>query len=479
MDRELWLKTFIEKEEDFKKAREALEARDRIYELAFEEGPLPMIMLNENLEFIEVNKRASALLGQVLYDSLEGLIDDASVQDFNHYKEELTCKNRDGQVHLWFTIDNEKKYIRMTITPLGDKLYQAILIDESFTKEKIEHLEIKGFKDYLTQIYNRRFFHEEIQRLDVKRNYPLGLIIADLNGLKLVNDAFGHSMGDCLIKEVASVLKATCRSDDIVARIGGDEFAVIVPLTETVEMENLLDRIKREVARRQVKDVQLSLAIGYSIKTSAKEDYNHFFKRAEDLMYKDKLLNSSSQRVEIINGILSTLHEKHPREKAHSEAVSQYMVAFAKAMSFGAARITKVESASLLHDIGKIAIDYRLLEEDRDLNQGEMALVRTHAEIGYRILKNTVTFGDIAEIVLYHHERVDGRGYPRGLKGSEIPLESRMLSICDSYDAMVSNDFYRQALSKDQAVEEMKKCSGHQFDPLLLDIFISKVIDPK
>jgi GGDEF domain-containing protein len=245
MDRELWLKEFIGNQETFEKAKKALEARDMIYELAFNKGPLPMIMLNEDFEFIKVNQKATDLLGEVLYESLDELIDDASVQDFNHYKEALKCKHTDNQVHLWFTIDDKKKYIRMTITTLSDQLYQGILIDESFTKERIEHLEIKGFKDYLTQIYNRRFFHEEIQRLDVQRNYPLGLIIADLNGLKLVNDAFGHNMGDALIKEVASVLKATCRSDDIVARIGGDEFAVIVPLTSTPERAAVFKATKR------------------------------------------------------------------------------------------------------------------------------------------------------------------------------------------------------------------------------------------
>lgn len=476
MDRELWLEKYITDPDLIEKAREDLSCRDHVYELAFELGPIPFVMLNSELEIIKLNGKSSELLGHVLSKKIENIVHHESLDSFLHYKKEL-MKNKDAhQVYLWFFINEEKKYINLSIRPLKDGLYLGIIIDESFTKETIEHLEVKGFRDYLTGLYNRRFFHEEVQRLDAKRNYPLGLIMADLNGLKLINDAFGHNVGDLMIKEVADVLSVICREDDILARIGGDEYAVVLPRTETIEMEKLLERIQEEVSKRKVADVQLSLAVGYSVKTSETEDFNHFFKRAEDLMYKDKLLNSSSQRADIINGILSTLHEKHPREGVHSQQVSQYMLQFGKTMGFGAARLTKVESAGLLHDIGKIAIDYQLLELHRELTEAEEAIVKTHSEIGYRILKNTVAFGDIAEIILYHHERIDGEGYPRGLRGSQIPLESRMLNICDAYDAMVSNMFYREPYSKEDALKELRACSGTQFDQLLLDIFITKVI---
>lgn len=479
MDRELWLKKYITDPEVLKAAIMDLKERDQVYEKAFDLGPIPFMMLNEAMEIVKLNQRARDLLGNVLTLELVDLIHHESLGRYTNYLTCLKDKEESHPVHLWFFVNKEKKYINLTLKFLRHGLYQGILIDESFALKNIKHLEIKGFRDYLTGLYNRRFFHEEIQRLDVKRNYPLGLIMADLNGLKLVNDAFGHALGDEMIKAAADVLLKTCREDDIVARIGGDEFAVLLPQTEAVEIETLIQRIQREISGRVVGDIKLSLASGYSLKTSEKDDFNKFFKRAEDLMYKDKLLNSCSQRADIINGILSTLHEKHPREASHSKQVSQYMHALGKAMGFGAARLTKVESAGLLHDIGKIAIDYCLLEEKRPLTDAEVALVQTHSEIGYRILKNTVTFGDIAEIVLYHHERVDGGGYPRGLKGSAIPLEARMLNICDAYDAMVSNDFYRAPLTQEEAILELEHSAGKQCDVLLIEIFIRKIIKIK
>lgn len=476
MNKEFWLKKYIKDPKLLIEAIKDLESHDRGYIKAFDLGPMPRVIVDKDLNIVKTNLKAEKLLGHVAKNNLQDLIHHESIQSFMYFKNEFLKLNTEKQIYLWFFIGEEKKYISLTLSPLEKDLSQGIIIDESFTKETIENLEVKGFKDYLTGLYNRRFFHEEIQRLDVKRNYPLGLVMADLNGLKLVNDAFGHQQGDKLIKEVADVLTKTCREDDILARIGGDEFVVIIPKTEVLEMENLLKRIQSEVATRTVGDVQLSLATGYSLKTSEKEAFSHFFKRAEDLMYKDKLLNVSSQRADIIKGILSTLHEKHPTEALHSKNVSNYMVKFGEAMGFGKARLNKIESAGLLHDIGKIGIDYCLIEKPRFLNDIEMNVVQTHPEIGYRILKNTIIFGDIAEMILCHHEHVDGSGYPRGLRSNEIPLESRMLNICDAYDAMTSNEFYRESRNKDEAIAELKLCSGTQFDPLLLEIFITKVI---
>jgi HD-GYP domain-containing protein (c-di-GMP phosphodiesterase class II) len=272
------------------------------------------------------------------------------------------------------------------------------------------------------------------------------------------------------------VLSKACREDDIVARIGGDEFAIILPKTEQTEINGLLDRIKTECKHENIEDIQLSIAMGSTIKKYQNDDFDHMFKRAEDEMYKDKLLSSSSQRIDIVNGILATLHEKHERESGHSKDVGDLMEEFGIAMGFGHARLNKVKSAGLLHDIGKISIDYSILELSRPLTNSEFEMVKKHSEVGYRILKATTNFGDIAEFVLYHHERVDGQGYPTGLKGSEIPLEARMLGICDAYSAMTSESFYKDKMTSEEAKEELLKNAGSQFDKLLVDIFISKVI---
>jgi diguanylate cyclase (GGDEF)-like protein len=479
MNKEAWLKDYIKEPELLSKVLIKISKNASVFEKAFDLGPVPFILFNKKLELIKLNKKAETLMGQVTGFELKNLIHSESIDLFAYFMNNFNNLESTKEVLLWFFLKEKKRYIKFIVSELNDTLYQGVLIDESFGNETMKNLKVMGFKDHLTGLYNRRYFHAEMTRLDVKRNYPMGLIMGDLNGLKLINDAFGHCLGDEMIQEVSQVLLSCCRKDDIVSRIGGDEFAVILPNTKKSELEGLLKRIKVEISERNVANIQISLAIGFSVKTSSEDHFNKFFKRAEDMMYKDKLLNASSQRGDIINGILSTLHEKHPRESSHSKNVSRYMVKFGEAMGFGADRLHKVESAGLLHDIGKIAIDYKLLEEKRKLLEEEQALVQTHSEVGYRILKNTVTFGDIAEIVLYHHERIDGRGYPRGLKGSLIPLESRMLNICDAYDAMVSNDSYRKPLSRKMAVEELLNHSAIQFDPLLLEIFIRKVIHYK
>lgn len=476
MNKEVWLKDYIKDPQHIQEVLHKISESAPVFEKAFDLGPVPFILFNGTFELIKLNKKAELLMGNVKGIQLRNLVHHESLDLFDYFMKGFRTSDVDNQTLLWFLLKEKKRYIKFMVNKLNESLYQGILVDESFGNETLKTLEVMGFKDYLTGLYNRRYFHAEMTRLDVKRNYPLGLIMADLNGLKLINDAFGHHLGDQMIQEVAKVLLDVCREDDIVARIGGDEFAVILPNTEKLELEGLLKRIKDEILQRKIENIQLSLALGFSVKICQEDHFNKFFKRSEDMMYKDKLLNASSQRADIINGILSTLHEKHPRESHHSKNVSRYMVKFGEAMGFGADRLHKVESAGLLHDIGKIAIDYKVLEEKRTLFKEEQALVQTHSEIGYRILKNTVTFGDIAEIVLYHHERVDGQGYPRGLKGSLIPLESRMLNICDAYDAMISNDSYRRPLNKKKAVEELLSHAGSQFDPLLIDIFIRKVI---
>ena len=476
MNKDVWLKDYIKDPELINEVLNKISQSAPVFEKAFDLGPVPFILFNGNFELVKLNKKAEILMGHVAGKQIRNLVHHESLDLFDYFMKNFKASEESNQTLLWFFLKEKKHYIKFIVNRLSESLYQGVLIDESFGNETLRTLEIMGFKDYLTGLYNRRYFHAEMTRLDVKRNYPLGLIMADLNGLKLINDAFGHYLGDKMIQEVATVLLEACREDDIVARIGGDEFAVILANTDKSELEAFLKRIKDEISQKSLENINLSLALGFSVKTCQEDHFNKFFKRAEDMMYKDKLLNASSQRADIINGILSTLHEKHPRESHHSKNVSRYMVKFGEAMGFGADRLHKVESAGLLHDIGKIAIDYKVLEEKRTLHKEEEALVQTHSEIGYRILKNTVTFGDIAEIVLYHHERIDGTGYPRGLKGSLIPLESRMLNICDAYDAMISNDSYRRPLNKKSAVEELLEHSGSQFDPLLIDIFIRKVI---
>jgi len=347
--------------------------------------------------------------------------------------------------------------------------------DRKRYEEKIVYL---SFHDQLTGLYNRRFFEEELKRLDVARNLPLTLVMADVNGLKLINDSFGHAIGDELLKNVAEVLRKGCRGDDIIARLGGDEFVILLPETDAVETEQILKRINALAIKEKVGSIELSISFGYETKRSESEDILELLKKAEDYMYKRKLFEGPSMRGKTIQTIIKTLHEKNKREEQHSYRVSALCQSMGEALCLMESEIQELKTVGLLHDIGKIAIDEEILNKRSKLTKDEWEEIKRHPEIGYRILSTVNGMAEMAEYVLAHHERWDGSGYPKGLKGEDLPLQPRIIAIADAYDAMTSSRSYRDALPDEVAIAELQKNAGIQFDPALVKIFIDKVATP-
>ena len=340
----------------------------------------------------------------------------------------------------------------------------------------MEKLEWVSNTDALTGLFNRRFYEDELKRLDTEGNLPMTIVMADVNGLKLINDSFGHVMGDELLKKVAEVLKKGCRVDDIIARLGGDEFVIILPKTDAFETEKIIKRIKDLSLKEKVGSIDVSISIGYETKNDKEEKNQEIFKKAEDHMYKKKLFESPSMRGKTISAIINTLHEKNKREEAHSHRVSALCKNMSKAIGLPEDEIEELKTIGLLHDIGKIAIKENILNKPGKLTGNEWEEIKRHPEIGYRMLSIVNDMSEMAEYVLYHHEKWDGSGYPKGLKREEIPLQSRIITIADAYDAMTSERSYRSALSEEVAIEELQKNVGIQFDPELVSVFIGKVL---
>lgn len=349
-------------------------------------------------------------------------------------------------------------------------------MDISKRKKTEEEIIFLSYHDQLTGLYNRRFFEQELARLDAPNNYPLSIIMGDMNGLKLVNDSLGHSVGDELLKKAAKVLAKGCRSHDILARLGGDEFIVLLPKTDSYETERIIERIKALAVQERIGSIEISISLGYATKKHSQEEMKEVLRKAEDNMYKQKLLESPSMRGKTVDTIIRTLYEKSRREEAHSHRVSNLCVRLGRAIGAHKADIEELKTAGLLHDIGKVAIDGSILNKPSRLSEDEWRVIKRHPEIGYRILSTVIYMSDIAEYILAHHERWDGSGYPKGLKGNEIMLKSRIISIADAYDAMTSLRSYRSPLSKEEAIYELQKNAGIQFDPELVSVFIEKVV---
>ena len=376
--------------------------------------------------------------------------------------------------------DNVEHQIEQSAAPIkgeDSSINGVELVFRDITEKNNRQLEIEylSYRDQLTGLYNRRFFAEELIRLDNERNLPLTIVIIDVNGLKLTNDAFGHIMGDKLLQKVAEVLKRESRKDEIIARIGGDEFVILLPKTNSDEASVILNRINNAIVNEKINSMNLSISFGWATKQDISEEMSVVFKKAEDYMYSRKMFERTSTRYKTIDLIIKTLFEKNESEERHSMNVSEFSALMASSLELSSVETSELRTLGLMHDIGKIAIDENIINKPGPLNASDWVEVKRHPEIGYRILSSVNEYAAISEYVLAHHERWDGLGYPKKLKGVEIPWQARIITIADAYDAMTSERPYRKALSKFAAIEEIRKNIGTQFDPDFAQVFIDKV----
>jgi len=274
-------------------------------------------------------------------------------------------------------------------------------------------------------------------------------------------------------------LKSEFANDYIVSRTGGDEFVIILPNTEGHTVEKLIKNAKEKIEKKKVMNINTSVSFGWDTKKDESECIWSILKNAEDFMYQKKILDSQSKRNVVIKSILNTLHLKNPREDAHSKRVSDICESIGKAYNLSDDKLNELKIAGKLHDIGKIAVDEYILNSQNKLSDDEWTQVRRHPETGYRLLCTSSEYYKIAEYVLSHHERWDGKGYPKGLKGEEIPWKSRVIAIADAYDAMTCERSYKNTLTQEEAIREIKKNAGHQFDPDIAKMFVENVLNIK
>ncbi len=325
--------------------------------------------------------------------------------------------------------------------------------------------------DPLTGLYNRKYVEERLNELDTSKKTSMAVVMLDINGIKLINDTFGYREGDKLLKSVANELKRGLRNNDIIARWGEDEFLVLMPDND---MENAAKKIETIVSTKiklSRKNEQLSIAVGISSKCRSKNSIIQAIKDAEEEMNRQKFIMNKSHRSAVVNAILATLHFKSWETEEHAKRLRDYCFIIGKEMNLSMKELNELALLAILHDIGKIGISESVLKKREPLTDSDWTEIKKHPEIGYEIISNIPELKTIAKYILHHHERWDGNGYPHKLKGEQIPLFCRILSVADAFDAMTNNRIYRKALKIDQAILEIKKNAGSQFDPYIAELF--------
>jgi diguanylate cyclase (GGDEF)-like protein/PAS domain S-box-containing protein len=390
-----------------------------------------------------------------------------------------------GEPDRGFTLDLVRKdgstgYGELSVSLVRDKNGNATgfrglardITERVLFQEKLTYM---SMHDQLTGLHNRAYFEEEIARLSRSRSYPVTLISADLDDLKLVNDSLGHDAGDKLLKAAAEVMKKSVRQEDILARVGGDEFTAILPSTDGITAEVVAARIRVNIEKYNCSnaDLPLGLSIGVATTLSKEKSLVDVFKQADDNMYHDKLYRNNRVRNKTVEALMMALAERDYITEGHAQRLSNICLKIGEKIRLSSRQLSDLALLTQVHDLGKVGIPDKILFKEGSLTDEEWSIMRLHPEKGYRIAVTSPDLSPVADLILKHHERWDGSGYPLGLSGEKIPVECRILAIVDAFDAMTNDRPYSRARSDQEAIAEIKKCAGTQFDPALVEIFLS------
>jgi len=354
--------------------------------------------------------------------------------------------------------------------------------------------------DELTGLFNRRHFEERLNE-EVSRHSRHGdifsIFLLDLDNFKAYNDRYGHPAGDILLNRVGKIINSSVRNTDPAFRYGGDEFVVILPLTTTDNAQVVADRVRQRIADKMEKgESPVTCSIGLASYPSDGAVSRELVTVADTALYFAKSTGGNrvylSSRIlsepqdsagtyarrnglSAIYALVSTVEAKDPYTYGHSRKVNKYAVALAEAIGLPPEEVSRVSTAALLHDIGKIGVPDKVLNKKGKLNREDWGAIKTHPKLGATIVGNVPNLVPCVSSILHHHERWDGTGYPEGLKGEEISIEARILAIADSFEAMSSARPYRPALCREKILKELRHGAGSQFDPELVKVFIELI----
>ena len=479
------LSMLLMRQQDRRRLEDALKESEKKYKSYIENAPDGIFITDETGHFTEVNRAASEITGyskdELLNMKISDFLPDGSKEaGSNHFnklletglsKGEIEYKHKNGSTR-WWNVDAVK---------LSDHRFLGFSKDITATKKAEEELIYLSYHDQLTELFNRRYFEIQTRKYDNSNTLPLSVITGDINGLKMINNAFGNAEGDRLIVDTAKIIKSCCRDGDIPARTGGGDFKILMPKTDFETAFSVLKEIQKACdvhnAKLSNEAYFINISMGFATKTDAEESFDSVMKIAENYMYQRKLLENKSSRSSIIASITATMYAKSQETEEHCGRLVEISKMIGEALKLSERELDELALLAKLHDIGKVGIPERILLNPGKLSEAEWAEMKKHPEVGYRIALAAPELEPIAEDILHHQEHWDGKGYPKNLAGEKIPLLSRIIAIADAYDAMTQDRVYRKAMTHEAALEEIKKNAGTQFDPQIAMLFIEVVSD--
>lgn len=420
-----------------------------------------------------LNYEIDVVILDLLIDSVDGI--DILKELKNHKNTEkipvIICSSIADKETIKKTLDlGADDYFEKPLNDMNIEFGFALKVKNALiSKKRGDVVDYLSNHDELTGLWTRKYFELKLNKTIELGILPISAVILDINGLKVINDAYGHEYGDKVLKEVSDTINHLSEKSACSARWGGDEMVLLLPYGTKKTVNQIISSIEKRLNGFGEKPYDITF--GWATETNNPEKARFLVQQAEDQLYSNKILESSSSRSNLIDTIINTLHQKNPREEMHSHRVSAISEEIAKELGFSSYELKKVKLAGLLHDIGKISIDEAILNKPGRLNKKEWESIIKHPEHGFKILSSSLDTLEIAKVVLAHHERWDGMGYPKGIMMEEIPIMARIIAIADTYDAMTSRRSYKEAISEAEAIDEIGRCSGSQFDPTVAEAF--------
>ncbi|WP_105617283.1 histidine kinase N-terminal 7TM domain-containing protein [Vallitalea okinawensis] len=372
----------------------------------------------------------------------------------------------DGDTHFY-------SYNESPILEKGETIgYLNMFNDITEVKTMMHQLENIATVDPLTNLRNRIYLDNNMHTLDDKSKLPITVFKGGLNGLKMINDSLGNEIGDQLIIRTADILREVFSDQGLIARVSGDEFVIILPQTNATDAKQYTDRILELCNATLINHAKLSLCLSHSTMTNSDELLADHMRLANNNMYRKKLTESQSTRSSIIESLKTALEQSDYETQAHAERTQKLALEVGRNIGLSDSQLNDLSMLSVLHDIGKLSIPDHILLKPSKLTKEEFEIIKTHTEKGYAIAIASPELVSIAKGILHHHERWDGNGYPSGIARDQIPIEARVITIVDAYDVMTNDRPYHKAISKEEAIEELKRCKGTQFDPDLVEVLL-------